>query len=165
MHETWRAAVRHAARSRAAQLPKALSEELSEVAPMIDRVPFVWRLAKIWQYLLVLAFLAGAVWTSTALAIGVFSLGRLPSSLSIFGEASSLPWVLLMMAAVLGLGALSGIAARNLVAMGAGKERDDVEREMRRRVGALAEQLVVEPVEQELARHHEFFTAMKSISS
>ncbi|MEU7002457.1 ABC transporter [Nonomuraea sp. NPDC046570] len=164
MHETWRGAVQHAARSRTGQLPKALSEELSEVTPRLDRVPAWWRVLKVWQYLLVLAFVASVVWAGTALVYGVFSVGRPPSGLSLFGDASTLPWVALMMAAVLGLGALSGVAARNFVSLGAARERDGIEREMRRRVGAIAESMVVEPVERELARHHDFFVALKGLS-
>ncbi|WP_431897769.1 YfjP family GTPase [Nonomuraea sp. bgisy101] len=164
MNEVWRSAVHHAAGSRAAQLPEALSDELTEVAPQLDRVPVWWRLLKFWQYLLVLAFVAGLAWIGVALAFGVFAAGRLPESLAVFGDAATLPWVGLMTASVLGLGALSAMASKNFVALGAAKERDRLEREMRKRVGAIAESMVVEPVERELTRHHEFYTAMKALS-
>ncbi|MFB9492782.1 ABC transporter, partial [Nonomuraea dietziae] len=154
----------HAARSRAGQLPQALSDELSEVAPRLDRVPLWWRLLKVWQYLLVLAFVAGLAWVGFALVFGVFGAGRVPDSLALFGDAATLPWVGLMTASLLGLGALSAVASRNFVALGAASERDRLEREMRRRVGAVAESMVVEPVERELTRHHEFYTAMKALS-
>ncbi|MEV4166909.1 ABC transporter [Nonomuraea dietziae] len=164
MNEVWRSSVHHAARSRAGQLPQALSDELSEVAPRLDRVPLWWRLLKGWQYLLVLAFVAGLAWIGFALVFGVFGAGRVPDSLALFGDAATLPWVGLMTASLLGLGALSAVASRNFVALGAASERDRLEREMRRRVGAVAESMVVEPVERELTRHHEFYTAMKALS-
>lgn len=69
-----------------------------------------------------------------------------------------------MMASVLGLGALSGIASRNFVELGASRERERLEREMRRRVAAVSTTMVVEPVERELGRHHAFYTAMRDLS-
>ncbi|MER5320023.1 GTP-binding protein [Streptosporangium roseum] len=163
MHEAWRNGIRDAARSRSAQLPQVLSEELSEVAPRLDRVPGWWRLLLIWQYLLVLLFVAGLAWFGTALAYGVFGAGELPAGLAVFGEAASLPWVGLMTLSVLGLGLLTAVASRNFVALGAGSERDRLEREMRRRVGGVAGSMVIEPVERELARYNEFYSAMRSV--
>ncbi|MFD8562094.1 GTP-binding protein [Streptosporangium canum] len=163
MHEAWRNGIRDAARSRSAQLPQVLSEELSEVAPRLDRVPGWWRLLLIWQYLLVLLFVAGLAWFGTALAYGVFGAGQLPAGLAVFGEAASLPWVGLMTLSVLGLGLLTAVASRNFVTLGAGSERDRLEREMRRRVGGVAGSMVIEPVERELARYNEFYSAMRSM--
>ncbi|MGP3915757.1 ABC transporter [Nonomuraea sp. NBC_00507] len=160
MHPVWRTAVHQAARSRAGQLPQALTEDLTEVAPQLDRVPGWWRLLKVWQYFLVAAFLAGAAW----LAVGLIMPGRLPAGLELLGDSAALPWVGLMMASVLGLGALSGIASRNFVELGASKERERLEREMRRRVAAVSATMVVEPVERELTRHHAFYTALRDLS-
>ncbi|WP_327090439.1 ABC transporter [Nonomuraea sp. NBC_01738] len=160
MTDVWRTGLHHAARSRASQLPKALTEELTEVAPELDRVPGWWRALKVWQYVLVAAFGVGLLW----LAAGLLLPGQLPASLRLLGDTAVLPWVGIMMASVLGLGALSAIAARNFVVLGASRERERLEREMRRRVGAVAESMVVEPVERELARHHEFTTAMRGLA-
>lgn len=160
MTDVWRTGLNNAARSRAAQLPQALTEELSEVAPELDRVPGWWRVLKVWQYLLVVAFFAGLAW----LGVGLTVSGSLPSSLALLGDTAALPWVGVMMASVLGLGALSAVASRNFVVLGASRERERLEREMRRRVGTVAESMVVEPVERELARHHEFAAAMRSLS-
>ncbi|MER7363186.1 GTP-binding protein [Nonomuraea wenchangensis] len=161
MHPVWRTAVRQAAKSRAKQLPKALTEDLTEVAPRLDHVPGWWWALKVWQYALVAAFLAGVVW----LAAGLLMPGSLPSSLELLGDSATLPWVGLMMASVLGLGVLSGIAARNFVELGASRERERLEREMRRRVAAVSATMVVEPVERELARHHTFYTALRDLSA
>jgi GTP-binding protein EngB required for normal cell division len=160
MHPVWRTAVHQAAKSRAGQLPQALSEDLMEVAPQLDRVAGWWRLLKVWQYVLVLAFLAGAAW----LAVGLLAPSALPASLQLLGDNGALLWVGLMMGSVLGLGALSGIASRNFVELGASRERERLEREMRRRVAAVSATMVVEPVERELARHHAFYTALRQLS-
>ncbi|WP_101787276.1 GTP-binding protein [Nonomuraea indica] len=160
MHPVWRSSLNHAARSQAAKLPKALTDDLSEAAPRLDRVPWWWRLLKMWQYTLVAGFVLGLAW----LATGLLFPGQAPLGVRLLGDTAALPWVGLMMAAVLGLGALSGIAARNFVELGASKERERLEREMRRRVSAIAETMVVEPVERELGRHHAFYTAMRAMA-
>ncbi|MBN6057467.1 ABC transporter [Nonomuraea sp. RK-328] len=160
MHPVWRSSLQHAARSRLKQLPQTLTEELSEVAPRLDHVPGWWWLLKIWQYVLVAAFVLGLGWLVT----GLFFPGQSPLGFQLLGDTAALPWVGLMMASVLGLGVLSGIAARNFVELGASKERERLEREMRRRVAAVAETAVVEPVERELSRHHAFYTAMRALA-
>ncbi|MFF4414654.1 GTP-binding protein [Streptosporangium sp. NPDC001559] len=163
MHEAWQSGVREAARSHSAELPRLLSAELSEIAPRLDRVPVWWRLLLVWQYFLVLLFLAGIAWLGTALAYGVFEAGTLPPGLGVFGETASVPWVGLMIVSVLGLGLLTAVASRNFVMLGAGNERDRLEREMRRRVGAVASTTVIEPVERELARYNEFYSALRGV--
>ncbi|MFD0659084.1 hypothetical protein [Thermocatellispora tengchongensis] len=110
-------------------------------------------------------FVAGVAWMGTTLLYGVLGVGELPDGLSVFGEVESLPWVGLMMFSVLGLGLLSAVASRNFVVLGAGNERDRLERDMRRRVSAVAESMVIEPVERELAKHHEFYTALRALRS
>ncbi|HLU71533.1 MAG TPA: GTP-binding protein [Nonomuraea sp.] len=161
MHPVWRSALHHAARSKLAKLPSALTKELSEIAPQLDRVPGWWRLLRAWQYLLVAAFGFGVLW----ILLGLLVPGALPPALELMGDTAALPWAALMTVSVLGLGALSGIASRNFVELGASRERERLEREMRRRVASIAEKMVVEPVERELARHHGFYTAMRSLSS
>ncbi|GLW24081.1 hypothetical protein Mame01_41240 [Microbispora amethystogenes] len=158
MPEQWRDGVRQAARSRSGELPGALSAELSEVAPPLDRVPGWWWLLKIWQYLLVIMFAAGLAWAGAILAYGVFGAGRPPAEA--LGDVDLLPWVGLMMISVLGLGLFSALASRNFVVLGAGRERDRLERDMRRRVDLLAQDMVIQPVERELNRYNEFFGAM-----
>jgi energy-coupling factor transporter ATP-binding protein EcfA2 len=160
MHPVWSTAVHRAARSQLAQLPQTLTTNLSEVAPQLDRVPGWWRALKIWQYVLVAAFGLGVTW----LLAGLLLPGALPTSLQLMGDTEALPWVGLMTLSVLGLGALSGIASRNFVELGASKERERLEREMRRRVAGIAEKMVVEPVEAELTRHHAFYSAMRGLA-
>ncbi|WP_182885718.1 GTPase [Microbispora sp. H10885] len=158
MPEQWRDGVRQAARSRSGELPGALSAELSEVAPPLDRVPGWWWLLKIWQYLLVIMLAAGLAWAGAILAYGVFKAGRPPAEA--LGDVALLPWVGLMVISVLGLGLFSAMASRNFVVLGAGRERDRLERDMRRRVDLLAQDMVIQPVERELNRYNEFFGAM-----
>ncbi|GII55576.1 hypothetical protein Pth03_39650 [Planotetraspora thailandica] len=158
MPDVWQAGVREAARGRSGQLPQALSAELSEVAPPLDRVPGWWWLLKIWQYLLVVLFVVGLAVVGTILAYGVFKAGEPP--VEVLGNVDVLPWVGLMLVSVLGLGYLSGVASRNFVLLGASKERDRLERDMRRRVSTVAQETVIQPVERELQRYNEFYAAL-----
>lgn len=158
MSDAWQSGVREAARSRSTQLPKVLSHELSEIAPPLDRVPVWWWLLKIWQYLLVALFVVGFGWMGSILAYGLFNAGEPPAP--ILGDVAVLPWVALMMAAVLGLGILSAVASRNFVVVSATSERDRLDREMRRRLSTIAQDTVIEPVERELQRYNEFFGAV-----
>ncbi|GII79021.1 hypothetical protein Sru01_40030 [Sphaerisporangium rufum] len=158
MPDAWAQGVRDAARSGLGTLPARLSDELAETAPRLDRVPGWWRLLKIWQYLLVGLFAAGVAWAGAILAFGVFGAGQAPAEL--LGDVSALPWLGLIMVSVLGLGALSAVASRNFVVLGAGAERDRLEREMRRRIAAVAKDMVIVPVEAELRRYNDFFAAL-----
>ncbi|MFG2077896.1 GTP-binding protein [Nonomuraea maritima] len=160
MHRVWRSAVQKAARSNARKLPQTLTDDLAAVAPPLDRVPAWWTLLRVWQYVLVLAFVAGLAW----LAVGLFMPDQVPPALELLGDSEALPWVGLMTVAVLGLGALSGVASRNFVELGAARERERLEREMRRRVAAVSTTMVVEPVEAELTRHQAFYTALRDLS-
>ncbi|MFI0421644.1 ABC transporter [Spongiactinospora sp. 9N601] len=163
MHESWRSRVRQAARSHVRDIPRAMADELSLIAPRLDRVPGSWRLLQLWQWLLVVIFVAGLAWCGASLAYGELGAGAPPSALGALSDASTLPWVGLIMVSALGLGVLSAVAARNFVVLAAGKEREHVEREMRRRVAALSESLVIAPVEHELRRHHDFYEALRSL--
>ncbi|GLV53068.1 hypothetical protein TBS_36280 [Thermobispora bispora] len=161
MPDAWRAGVREVARSRSAELPEALSRELSSLTPPLDRVPRWWWLLKVWQYALVAVFVAGLGLIGAILAYGVFEVARPPSPF--FSDVSLLPWLGLIVVCVLGLGLLSAVASKNFVVLEAGKERERMEREMRRRVADLAQRMVIEPVEQELRRYNEFFEAFGSV--
>ena len=158
MPEAWRNGVRDAARSQLGRLPSVLSDELTEIAPRLDRVPGWWWVLKIWQYLLVALLAVGVGWAGAILLYGVFKVGRQPADL--LSDVAALPWLALMMISVLGLGLLSAIASKNFVVLGAGNEREQLEREMRRRIAAVSKEMVVTPVEQELRHYNDFFAAL-----
>ncbi|MEO3811888.1 GTPase [Sphaerisporangium sp. B11E5] len=160
MPEAWRDGVRDAARTNLRHLPQVISDDVAEIAPRLDRVPAWWRLLKIWQYFLVLLFVAGLAWAGSIFFYGV--LRPAEPAPELLSDVSALPWVVLMIASVLGLGLLSAIASRNFVVLGAAKERESLERDMRRRIAAVAKEQVVRPVEQALRHYNDFFTALTS---
>ncbi|MFC6086198.1 GTP-binding protein [Sphaerisporangium aureirubrum] len=158
MPDAWRDGVRDAARTNLRHLPQVISDEVAEIAPRLDRVPLWWRLLKIWQYFLVLLFVSGLAWAGSILFYGVLN-PRRPAP-ELLSDVSALPWVALMIASVLGLGLLSAIASRNFVVLGATRERESLEREMRRRISAVAQSQVIHPLEQSLHHYNNFHTAL-----
>ncbi|RJL22784.1 GTPase [Bailinhaonella thermotolerans] len=154
----WRRAVREASRSRAAELPEAISEAVASSPTGLDRVPFWWRLFMVWQYLLVLLVVVGVLWIGSIVVYGVARAGIPP--LGPMGAVSLLPWLGLAVVSSLGLGLLSAIACRNLIVLGAGRERERRERDMRSRIEAVAEEYILAPVERELTRYHDFHAAL-----
>ena len=57
---------------------------------------------------------------------------------------------------------LSAVASKNFVVLGASGERERLETDMRRRVAAVAQEMVIDPAERELRRYNEYVTAMEA---
>jgi GTP-binding protein EngB required for normal cell division len=151
---SWQRAVRDAGRSQAEQLPEALGNSLREVIPSFNQRPTWWSVVRVWQYLLLVGAVVGLVWLGAILAYGVLKLGHPPTKL--VGEPGAALYIGVLFVCMLGLGALTASAARNLVAMSAGKHGERMEKQMRDGIGASARTMVIEPVERELAAYAEF---------
>ncbi|GGM90863.1 hypothetical protein GCM10010106_43030 [Thermopolyspora flexuosa] len=159
--DPWADGVRDAVRQASAALPQRLSEELSRMAPRPDEVPGWWKAVKLGQYALVGLLLAGILWTMAILVYGVLDVADAPGAL--LDDPGVLPWLALVMASVLGLGAFAASACRNFIRRSAAAERERLEREMRKRVEAIAEEMVIGPAERELQRCNEFFGALSVV--
>jgi len=68
----------------------------------------------------------------------------------LFDDASLLPWIGVIIAAMLLLGWLTASGCMNLVRVAAAREQERVEAAMRSRMAAVASEMVVLPIEQEL---------------
>jgi GTP-binding protein EngB required for normal cell division len=148
----WDASLRGAARSNTARVPSALAGAVRDAVPAGSaRVPSWWRLIKAWHWLLAVLAVAGVVW---AVVIAVGHSGHERSTL--LGDTSLIPWLLLMSVAVLLLGFLTGAGCQNVVLLAADRERDRAEQAMRERVAAVARDLVLVPVGQEIAQYERF---------
>jgi hypothetical protein len=88
------------------------------------------------------------------IAVGVFHASRHAAAL--FSDVMLLPWVLVLVAAVLLLGWLTATGCMTLVLRAAEQERDQAEQKMRAGVADVAQRLVVTPVEQELSMYTRF---------
>jgi hypothetical protein len=150
----WQASVRHAARSRTAEIPGALGRVISESLPTENSVAPWWRAAAAWQGLLLGAAAVGLAWIVAIIILGGF--GAAPHAALMLRDVGLLPWVVLMEAAILLLGWLTANGSMALVIREADREREQVQQQMRTGIADVARQFVVAPVERELAEFARF---------
>lgn len=151
----WSQTVRSAARSTAKDIPGALGAAMGEALPVENEIAGWWRLIGAWQGLLLGCVIVGVAWLGVIVAFGVFhAVGHVPSRL--FDDVSLLPWIGLMIAAILLLGWLTESGCMNLVRVAAEREQERVEEAMRSRIAVVAREIVVPPVEQELFEYERF---------
>jgi GTP-binding protein EngB required for normal cell division len=150
----WPATARAAARSQVDAIPAALGEAVGAALPAENSAAGWWRLVAAWQGLLLGAAVAGLAWLVTLLVAGVFQAARHPVTL--FSNVHLMPWVAVMVVAILALGWLTAIGCMSLVDRTADRERERAERQMRSGIAEVGHRLVVLPVEQELAIYTQF---------
>jgi GTPase Era involved in 16S rRNA processing len=146
MTPAWVAAVRRAAGSRLDELGDRLDQALADTDLGATRLPAWAGVVRVLQWLLLLAAVAGLGWTA-ALA----GLGQLddPDTIQVGGVALAI--VLLVGGLVIGL--LLGLVCRLLVARMARNRAARADERLRDGVNAVTHELVVEPVEVELAAY------------
>jgi GTPase Era involved in 16S rRNA processing len=146
MTPAWVAAVRRVAGSRLDQLGDRLDQALADTDLGAARLPAWVGVVRVLQWLLLLAAVAGLGWTA-ALA----GLGRLddPDTIQVGGVALAL--VLLVGGVVIGL--LLGLVCRICVGRMARNRAARADERLREGVNAVTHELVVEPVEVELAAY------------
>jgi GTP-binding protein EngB required for normal cell division len=150
----WWRSVREAGRSNAEALPEALGTSLRDVVPSFNQVPPWWWAVRIWQYLLLVVAALSLVWLGAIAVFAGLKAAHAPTRL--LGEADVAPYVALVFVCVLGLGVLTSLAARNIIALTSVKHSERMEQQMREGVAAAARELVIAPVEEELAVYARF---------
>ncbi len=150
----WPATVLGAARSGIEELPGALGAAIAEALPVENAVSPWWRLVAVWQGLLLGGAVVGLGWILALLGVGVFhaSAGA-PVPLR---DVSMVPWVVLLVAAILGLGWLTASGCMSIAVRLALREREQVEQDMHEGVAAVAREMVTGPVEHELSEYARF---------
>jgi GTP-binding protein EngB required for normal cell division len=157
----WSQTVRAAARSRRDEIPGALGAAIGDSLPEENSAEPWWRLVAVWQGLLLGCAVTGVAWIVAILVIGVFHAAR--HAAAIFTDVALLPWVVLLIAAILVLGWLTASGCMSLVNSAALRERSRVEEQMRSRMTEVAEQLVLVPVKQELSEYARFCSALRTV--
>jgi len=151
---TWQASVRQAARSKATDIPPALGNAIAEALPKENSAAPWWRAVAAWQGLLLGAAAVGVAWLLAIIILGVF--GAAPGAPLLLRDVSLLPWVALIVAAILLLGWLTANGSMAVVIRETDEERERAEQRMRAGIAGVARQFVVVPVERELSEFARF---------
>jgi hypothetical protein len=151
---TWQASVRQAARSKTADIPAALGRAVAEALPQEDSVPPWWRAVAAWHGLLLGVAAVGVAWLLAIIILGGF--GAAPDAPLLLRDVGLLPWVALIVAAILLLGWLTANGCMAVVIRDADEERERAEQRMRAGIAGVASQFVVVPVERELSEFARF---------
>ncbi len=144
----WQQSVRAAASGRSGDVRDRLDQAVVGTDLGVDRVPVWWRLGAALQWLLTLAALVGGGWL---LLLAVGSYLRLPDPPTPDLRGVAVPTLLLVGGVVLGL--LLAAFGRLLVRGGALARRRRAESRLRAAIEQVADELMLAPVEAELARH------------
>jgi hypothetical protein len=161
--EPWQASVRQTARSRTGEIPAALGAAIAQSLPKENSVASWWRAVAAWQGLLLGAAAVGVVWLLAIIILGAF--GAAPHAPLLLRDVSLLPWVALMVAAILLLGWLTANGCMALVIREADQEREQAQQRMRTAIADVARRFVLAPVERELsefARFHDELTVARA---
>jgi GTP-binding protein EngB required for normal cell division len=150
----WPATVRAAARSQVDAIPAALGHAIAEALPAENSAAPWWRLVAAWQGVLLGGAAAGLIWLMVLIVAGIFD--ALRGTTATFSNMTLLPWIAVMIAAILLLGWLTASGCMTLVARTADQEREQAERQMRTGIAGVARRMVIVPVEQELSIYARF---------
>ena len=150
----WQASVRQAARSKTADIPAALGNVIAEALPKENSAMPWWRAVAAWQGLLLGAAAVGVAWLLAIIILGAF--GAAPDAPLLLRDVSLLPWVALIVAAILLLGWLTANGSMAVVIRETDEEREQTEQRMRAGIADVARQFVVVPVERELSEFGRF---------
>jgi GTP-binding protein EngB required for normal cell division len=155
----WSQTTRTAVRSHAEEIPAAIGTAMGESIPAENKIMLWWRLVGALQGLLLGCVIVSVLWILALTIFGVFrAAGSVPR---LFGDASLLPWVLILFAAFLILGWLTATGCMNLVRGAAGRERELLLETMRAKIEAVAREMVLAPAGQELAEYQRFRSELR----
>jgi GTP-binding protein EngB required for normal cell division len=149
--EPWSRTVRAAARSRANEAQGALGAAVAQGLPSRDKVTGWWRLIALVQWLLMLLAVAGLVWI-----VLILSLHGSHKSSSLVSDTSLVPWLAVMVVALLLLGWLIESWCQNMVVLAADRERDQANQAILSRIAGATRDLVLAPTGRELADYERF---------
>ena len=144
----WQRSVRAAAVGRSGDVRDQLDQAVVGTDLGADRVPLWWRAGAALQWLLAAAAVLGGLWL---LALGLGSFLQLPDLPTPELAGIAVPTLLLVGGVLLGL--LLAAGGRLLVRGGAVSRRRRAESRLRAAIEQVADELMLGPVEAELARH------------
>jgi len=156
----WSRTVRAATRSQAGRIPAELGGALKESIPEVNRLPNWWRLVRVWQWALLAVAVAGLAWLGALIAFGVFQVSRQSSPL--LDDRTLIPWVCVIVAAILLLGWLTSTGCQNVVTRAAERQRDRIIELIRGRITGVTQDKVLMPIQQELSEYARYRDELRS---
>jgi len=147
---TWASAVRRASVSRLDDLHDRLDRVLGATDLGVGRIPVWAGLVRVLQWALILAAVAGAVWLGSLAVMGYLQVPA-PGTPSLIG----VPVPTLMLLGGVGLGILLALLCRWLVSLTARARARNADRRLRAAIREVCAELVIAPVEVELAAHRD----------
>ncbi len=155
----WSRTVRAAVRSRAADIPAAIGEQIGAALPARAVVDRWWRLVGVAQGLLLGCVLVGIAWLASLIVFGAAHVGSGVPRL--FSDAWLLPWAAAMGIAGLAGGWLTARVCTRAVRRAAAREAEALTEDIVRRLAEVAGDLVIAPAESELEELERFRTALR----
>ncbi|MCD6640458.1 MAG: YfjP family GTPase, partial [Nocardioides sp.] len=156
----WAAAIRSASVSRLADLNDRLDRAIGDTDLGVERLPIWAGLVRVLQWVLIITAVVGAGWLAL-LALGSYA--RVPEPPTPQVGAWPLPTLLLL--GGVGLGVLLALVCRVLVSMTARKRARAADKRLRSAISEVTSELVVEPIQAELAAYtqlrHSLATALR----
>ena len=153
----WRAAIRGAAREGRDRLPDALDQAIASTDLSAGRKSWWWGVFNTVQWLALVTALAGFAWLGVLAGLGYLQL-PVPEVPRVEGW----PVPTVMIAGGVLLGVVLAIAARFIVGAAAAARSAVARKRLKTAVAAVAEELVVAPVEREVSRLEKFAAALKA---
>jgi hypothetical protein len=125
-----------------------------------NRVPSWWRLIRAWQWVLIAVAVAGLAWLGALVAFGVLDVSH--QSTPLLDDPTLIPWVSVMIAAILLLGWLTATGCQNVVSLTAERQREKISELIRGRITTVAQDRVLVPVQQELSEYARYRDELRS---
>jgi GTP-binding protein EngB required for normal cell division len=156
--DPWPTVLRRAATSSRAELPDLLDRAVAGADLGLGRRPRWWRGVGGLQYLLLAAAIAGLLWLAALFAVAWLQLPDPP-----LPHWGPVPVPTILLGAGLALGLLVALISRPFAKVGAGRSARRARRALAERVDKLAQDVVIEPVERELAVHAQLVQALARV--
>ena len=151
----WSDAVRRASVSRLDELNDALDRAVVATDLGVSRTPLWWRFARLLQVVFALALLAGLLWLGGLALLGYF---QMPAPRTPDEYGLPLPTLLLLIG--VGGGLALAVVGRFVNGLVARSRARSAERRLRTAIGGVTDELVIAPIDSELAAYAEVRRAL-----
>ncbi len=153
----WADAVRRASTVRLEDLNDALDKAVVGTDLGVSRTPLLWRLAKLLQAIFALALVVGALWLGVLVVLGYLQVPE-PETPSRYGLP--VPTLLLLIGVVGGIAL--GVVGRFVNGLVARSRARAARRRLRDSIGKVVDDLVIAPIDRELAAYRTVTEAVRT---